>query len=64
MLRNVITPGDTYEKYQRRCEAMGLTPKNFIDWLNFEVKVEGAGRTRGYQPKRDGAVAHVAMRSN
>jgi hypothetical protein len=59
MLRELLAPGDTYEKYTRRCEAMGITPKAFQEWMSFEAKMDHAGRRAGYQPQFERTVEHA-----
>jgi hypothetical protein len=51
--------GDTYEKYRHRCYINGLKPREFQEWLVFEMN---HATKRGPHPTLDALQRVEAMR--
>jgi hypothetical protein len=54
--------GDTYDRYKNRCFLRGLRPKEFREWLAYELqmdKPEGPHRTLDVQQSLEAALRGV-----
>jgi hypothetical protein len=43
--RGMLT-GDTYQRYCQRCKSQGIEPRDFREWLHFELAIDKPGRHR------------------